>query len=72
MNRFKKNDMAIEFYIFEMKHTPQEGVRSIRKKSWFNFQTIDMGSDFKSQLSKHKTSLKKNLTDPPSGLGVSF
>jgi hypothetical protein len=23
-------------------------------------------------LSKHKTSLKKNLTDPPSGLGVSF
>jgi hypothetical protein len=32
---------TIEFYIWEMKTHPspsQEGVRSIRKKSWFNFQ----------------------------------
>jgi hypothetical protein len=44
MNRFKKNDMAIEFYIWEMKtHPLKRGVRSIRKKSWFNFQNYWYG-----------------------------
>jgi hypothetical protein len=36
-----ENVMAIEFIFGERKTHPrpsQEGVRSIRKKSWFNFQ----------------------------------
>jgi hypothetical protein len=48
MNRFLKdmeNVVRTEFYIWEGTHPKpsQEGVRSIRKKSWFNFKTIDMG-----------------------------
>jgi hypothetical protein len=77
MNRFLK-DMenvirTIEFYIWRVKTHPspsQEGVRSIRKKSWFNFQNYWYEDDSKFQLSKHnsqkrtqRNSLLKGETD---------
>jgi hypothetical protein len=47
---------TIEFYIWGEKHTPAplKRGRSIRKKSWFNFQNY-YEDDSKFQLSKHKS-----------------
>jgi hypothetical protein len=50
-----------------MKHTSaplKRGVRSIRKKSWFNFQNYWYEDDSKFQLSKHK------FPKEPSGIPV--
>jgi hypothetical protein len=58
---------TIEFYIWEMKTHPspsQEGVRSIRKKSWFNFQNYWYEDDSKF---RQNTNSKKNRTEFPSG-----
>jgi hypothetical protein len=44
----------------------KRGVRSIRKKSWFNFQTIDK-DDSKFQLSKHNSAKKRTAAEFPLG-----
>jgi hypothetical protein len=52
-----ENDADYWVYIFERKTPPaplKRGVRSIRKKSWFNFQNYWYEDDSKFQLSKHK------------------
>jgi hypothetical protein len=53
----------LSFIFGRWKHTPaplKRGVRSIRKKSWFNFQNYWYEDDSKFQLSKHKFPKKRN------------